>query len=307
MDFPRKKLDLRSEETAYTPITSLVLLLLLIILSSLFSLAIILALSELVGINFSSISEALSQNNDLRLRNFTRLTILVQHLCLFVIPGLLFAVFLYRKSGFEFLKLNRLPSLFNVTLGSLLILIAFPLAQLTYQINKSIPLPSWAQSMEEDTSDLINNLLSVEAPYEFYFNLLVMALVPAFGEELVFRGIIQQKLGKIMSNPISSILLTAFLFSAFHMQFEGFLPRFLLGALLGFLFYWTQNLWVPILTHFVYNGSQIFAHRLYETKLSNLDLDNMEEISWGTSLISLILVLILSYFIVNFNKNQLKY
>ncbi|MFK8104701.1 MAG: lysostaphin resistance A-like protein [Saprospiraceae bacterium] len=307
MDLPRKKWDLQSAETIYTPITSLVLLLLLIILSSLLSFAIILGLSEIIGIDFSSIGEKLSQSNDLSLRNFTRLTILIQHLCLFVVPGLLFAIFLYRKASFAFLKLNRLPSLFNATLGSLLILAAFPLAQLTYQINKSIPLPTWAQSMEEDTSDLINNLLSVEAPYEFYFNLLVMALVPAFGEELIFRGIIQQKLRKVMSNPINSILLTAFLFSAFHMQFEGFLPRFLLGALLGFLFYWTQNLWVPILTHFVYNGSQIFAHRLYEAEVSTLDLDNMGEISWGISLVSLVLVLILSYFIVNFNKNQLKY
>lgn len=302
-----KNRDLLSTEIAYTPITSLVLLLLLILLSSFISFAIILTVSSLVGENFSSLSERLLQENSLSLRNFTRLSLLIQHLCVFVLPGLFFAFFLYQRQALPFLRLHRRPRFPNIILGSLLIMTAFPLAQLTYQINKRIPLPVWAQSLEEDTNGLITNLLSVDAPYEFYFNILVMAILPAFGEELIFRGIVQQKLNQLLNKPIVAILLTALFFSAFHMQFEGFLPRFFLGALLGFLFYWTHNLWIPIIIHFIYNASQIVAQRLYQAELSEVDLDNLGEISWGISLISLIFVLILSYFIVNFNKNQLKY
>ena len=306
MKIPRKNWAIFFKENAYTTTTSFMLLVLLIFLSSLVSFSILLGVSALVGENFNGISEQLSKNNSLALRNFIRFTILIQHLFLFIIPALSFSIILYHKYWLSFLKVNRIPSIFNIFFGSLLIIIAFPLAQLSYQLNKQIPLPVWAQTIEDKALDLINNLLLVESSYEFYFNLFVIAIIPALGEELLFRGIIQQKLRESLQNPTWAIILAAFFFSAFHMQFEGFLPRFLLGALLGFIFYWTNNLWIPIFTHFVYNASQIIAHRLYQAEFSNMDLDNIGNISWGTSFISFSLLMLISYFFISFNKNQLK-
>ena len=90
--------------------------------------------------------------------------------------------------------------------------------------------------------------------WDLLFTLLVVAVVPAIGEELLFRGYLQQKFGKWFGNMHTSIILTAFLFSAIHFHLDGFFPRFMLGILLGYMFLWSGSLWIPILAHFTNNA-----------------------------------------------------
>jgi membrane protease YdiL (CAAX protease family) len=84
-----------------------------------------------------------------------------------------------------------------------------------------------------------------------------MAVIPALGEELLFRGVIQRLFGELTQNRHTSIILTAVLFSALHMQFFGFVPRFMLGVAFGYLLLWSGNLWLPILAHFVNNAGAV--------------------------------------------------
>ena len=220
---------------------------------------------------------------------------------MFVLPGLFFAYLYYKKNWAYFLHLTKMPIIRNIGLGILIMLVAIPFVQFSYWINQQLPLPEWAMTMENSTNELIENLLLVEAPYELLFNILVIAIIPALSEEIIFRGIIQQKLTNVMGNPHVAIWVTGFIFSAIHMQFEGFLPRMILGALLGYLFYWTKNLWIPILAHFVNNAAQIVLQFLYANEISSLDLDNADEMPWSFGIISLIFVFVLANFMRNNN------
>jgi hypothetical protein len=88
-------------------------------------------------------------------------------------------------------------------------------------------------------------------------NLFICAALPAIGEEFFFRGTLQQLFNQWFKNKHVAIIVTAFLFSAIHLQFYGFIPRFLLGLYLGYLFVWTGSLWAPIFAHFLHNGISV--------------------------------------------------
>jgi len=129
--------------------------------------------------------------------------------------------------------------------------------------------------------------LKVDYSYELLLNLVVIALLPALGEELIFRGIIQQKLAASWQQPQLAIWATAIIFSSIHLQFQGFFPRVLLGAALGYLFMWTRNLWIPIFAHFVFNASQILVqYFFYQQEETTWSLEDMEQVSLALKKVS---------------------
>ncbi len=281
----------------------LVMLLLIVLVGALIGIGLIYGFGQMQGIDTEEIFTVINIDNSLSNRNFVRSILLINHLTMFVLPGLLFALLFYKKNWARFLHLTKMPMVRNIGLGVLIIMAAIPFVQFSYWINQQLPLPEWALTMEDSTNELIENLLLVEAPYELFFNILVIAVIPAIGEEIIFRGIVQKNLTRVMQNPHLGIWLTGFIFSAIHMQFEGFLPRMILGALLGYLFYWTNNLWIPILAHFVNNAAQIILQFLYAKEISSIDLENADQMPWVFGIISLIFVLVLANFMRNNNNN----
>jgi membrane protease YdiL (CAAX protease family) len=201
---------------------------------------------------------------------------------------------LYRNNWSKQLKLNRLPSWNFIASGILLIFSIFILSQAAYWLNQQLPLPDWATQMEASAERMIKGLLVMNSPSELLFSILVVAVVPAIGEELIFRGFLQEKLQKATGNPILAIWLAGFIFSAFHLQFAGLVPRFMLGVGLGYLFYWTQNLWVPIIAHFFINGSQIVGQYFLKKDLAEAEL---EQINWGAIVVAVIILAGMSYYI----------
>ena len=150
--------------------------------------------------------------------------------------------------------------------------------------------------MEGEVSGMVQGLLVMESPGELLFNLLVVAVAPAIGEELVFRGVVQQQFYRIARTRGLAIWITAFLFSAVHLQFEGFLPRFLLGALLGYLFLWSKNLWIPILAHFFFNGLQVVGQYFAGETLEAMDTTQTNQPYWLAGISSLILIFWVGYY-----------
>ena len=185
---------------------------------------------------------------------------LIGHLSLFTISSL-FVAFMVARRGqiLSFLHIKNDAWWRNLHLYLGVILAAFPLVLLVNWLNNSLPLPDWAWEMENSQRGLIEALLVMEYPFEFFFNLLLVAFIPAIGEELFFRGITQPALQRLAGNQHLAVWITAILFSAIHFQFAGFFPRLFLGAVLGYLFLWSQNLIVPIIVHFLYNGAQIIG------------------------------------------------
>ncbi len=242
------------------------------------------------GLGLQEVLSNLGNDNTLNNRNIVRYSNLLVHLFTFILASIMIARVVSKNGWIKYLKLNRGTSVKFIIASVALILVSAPLVALTYWINMQIPLPEWATTMESDTDKILEGLLTMNSPMELFSNLLVIAVIPAIGEELLFRGIILQFFEKYLKKEHFAVLITAFIFSAIHMQFEGFIPRFLLGAILGYLFIWSRSIWVPIIAHFFFNGIQVAGK--YFTGIEIDDQGKMEP-NWILGLASLTLCVFL--------------
>ncbi len=171
-----------------------------------------------------------------------------------------------------------------VTLTVLIMLVVMPFGSVVVQWNENLNLPdflqgfeTWAKDKEVYFKNLTLYLVDFESDWQFLIGILVIAVLPAIGEELVFRGIVQHKLSKLLGNVHGAIWLTGFIFSAIHFQFYGLVPRMLLGVLFGYLYYWSGNLALPMLAHFVNNAFTLSMMYWYKTQLENTQLNMSAE------------------------------
>jgi hypothetical protein len=227
-----------------------------------------------------------------------RLLLGIRHFSSFAVAGFLVVWMLYRgitrpRPGWpDYLQSRNWPGWRNALLGMLLLLVSVPLVLFLFQINKMFPMPETFRAMEEQANEAIKALLHMDNMGEFLGNLFLIALLPAIGEELVFRGVVQQQLMRRISNPWWALAVSAAIFSFFHFQFEGFLPRLLLGFLLGWLYWETRNFWVPVIAHFFNNGVQVFGQYAFGDKDSVVDLEQDVQVPWFVALLSLFMVLV---------------
>lgn len=280
-----------SIEIKRSPVMALLVLLLLLLLFAALGLLQIQGLSQLTGLDLESVMKNMSENNTPSKRNFLRWTAIINQLSTFLLPALLFAYLAYQRDWVRFLRLHIPPRLLHINWGIWLLLFLMPVAQYAFHLNKQIPLPEWMSSMEEEVTSLVTGLLVMDTPAELLLNLLTIAVIPALAEEFLFRGVLQQKIAAFSRRPVLAIWVTAMIFSAFHGQFEGFLARLLLGAALGYLLYWTKNLWIPIIAHCVHNGLQVMGAYIYREQLDQLTPENSEPISIWIALLCAIFVL----------------
>lgn len=235
-------------------------------------------ISQIIGLDYMETIANLKEDAPARHKNFIKAALNLNHLCTFILPSLIFLWWTYRKNWKKAAYLSNAPSLATSLLGGLLLMAAFPLVQFIFSLNKKLPLPTWAVEQEELINTTIQHLLYVQSTPDLLFNLLTIAILPAIGEELLFRGIIQTNLEKGLKNPHVAIWLTALIFSFIHFQFQGFIPRVLLGALLGYIFVWSRNLWIPIIAHLIYNASQIFLQYAHQKGMLGMDLNEIETV-----------------------------
>jgi membrane protease YdiL (CAAX protease family) len=157
-----------------------------------------------------------------------------------------------------------------------LLVVSLPLAEQFALLNKNMSLPDLFKSTEdlmnqkEKTAAVLTNILVHYAnPFSFLLVFVVMSIIPAIGEELVFRGIVQNELIKIGDHKHFAIWASGFVFSFIHFQFFGFIPRMLLGVLFGYCYLWTNSLWVPIVMHFINNALTLVISAFYKESLLN--------------------------------------
>jgi uncharacterized protein len=139
---------------------------------------------------------------------------------------------------------------------------------------------TWARDYEDRAEVLTKYMTQFSSVGEFLLAFVVIAILPAVGEELVFRGLVQTQLASITKNNHVAIWTSAILFSAFHLQFFGFVPRMLLGALLGYLYYWSGNLLMPIFAHFVNNGFSVLMLYLNQLGIVDMDVQSTDSEPW---------------------------
>jgi len=221
----------------------------------------------------------------------------IQSIGLFVAPP--FAIgWLYHGNISEYLKINRSTKIQSYLLATVCLLAVIPLINFLGAINNQMSFPeslsgleTWMKTMEDAAKVMIEKFMEVNSVSGLMFNIFMIAVLPALGEELMFRGVIRQILTNWTKNYHWGIWITAFLFSAMHMQFYGFLPRMALGAMFGYLLVWTGTMWVPILAHFVNNLMGVLGYFLIGKGAISKDI---EEWGTGTEQIPLVVISVLT-------------
>lgn len=153
----------------------------------------------------------------------------------------------------------------------------------------------WARQQEDLLTEMTRVLTNFDTIGGLLVALFVIAVLPAIGEELAFRGMIQNELWRGTNNVHVAIWVSAFVFSAIHMQFFGFVPRLLLGALFGYLYYWSGNLIVPIVAHFINNAFGVVMIYLYNIKVITTDIEQVESAPWSVVIVCVIVGGVLLY------------
>jgi uncharacterized protein len=191
-----------------------------------------------------------------------------------------------RKKGLSYFQSS--PLQLGSLLLALVIVISFAITDSAIiEWNENIHFPdflkgfeTWARAKEDQLAELMKMLTNFNSFGEFAVAFVVVAVLAGICEEFLFRGIIQTEFYRGTKNIHVAIWVSAFLFSAIHGQFFGFVPRVLLGALFGYLYYWSGNLLVPMFAHFVNNGFSILMIYLYQLKIIETDLESPESAPW---------------------------
>ena len=195
--------------------------------------------------------------------------------------------------------------------GFLIFGVSYPAIAVIAQWNEQIVLPdsltgveNWMRQMEDAAKDVTDLFLSGETLSDLFLNLLIIAAAAAFVEEIFFRGALQQLIEKWLRNGHVAVWTAAFIFSAIHLQFYGFLPRLVMGAVLGYLFLYSRNLWIPMLYHFVNNAAVVVI--TYFWGESNF-LEQLEDkpLTW-VSFVVMIVSGLLTYFVFSQYRVRVK-
>lgn len=212
----------------------------------------------------------------------------LQTIGVFLLPALL-GVWLWSDDHrpFRWLKMDRKSGWDIMVLAIVIMLCAIPGINLLAALNNALVLPDsmrfieeYLRQMEEEAALLTERFLQADDVWGLFINIGLMALLPALAEEISFRGVLQQLLG---GRTHVAIWLTAFIFSAIHMQFYGFVPRMLMGALFGYMFVWTGSLWVPIVMHFVNNGIAVLCYYILSREGVETDMNYADTLGAGTT------------------------
>lgn len=305
MDYPLPDSEIpakRTESSAWVVLLSLISLMFVgLIVGSLISFGAINA-SGFDAVGFIS---SLSPESSPQERNLARWANLLPHLFAFTGGAITAALIFFGRNWIQQLGLKVLPNWKMIGGGLLFMLGTFPFVQTTYWLNQQLPLPAWMKEMEVNANELIKIILHMDGPAELVLNLLTVGVVAAVGEELVFRGILQQQLSRVIKQPILAIWVTAIVFSAIHLQFAGFLPRMFLGVGLGYLFYWSKSLWLPILAHFIFNSLQVVVYYVLGDKAGQFSPEQaVDSPGWLGGIFGLALMIGVGYYLSRMKKQQ---
>ncbi|MEI6487308.1 MAG: CPBP family intramembrane glutamic endopeptidase [Bacteroidota bacterium] len=223
---------------------------------------------------------------------------LISVVIIFILPPILFAIF-WTKKGIHYLGITRTPILSTALLAGLGMLLAMPLINWLAEMNQGMHLPeafrgmeTWMKSSEVQAGEITDAFTKGTSVGVLILNLFVIAFMAAVSEELFFRGMLQKVLIECTRNKHIGVWIGAALFSAFHMQFYGFVPRMLMGAYLGYLFVWSGSLWPGMIAHFINNGVAVFAVWLSNRGAIGVDADKIgsNDNEWVFVLTSALLV-----------------
>ena len=261
--------------------------------------------SNMLGVSLLQVPDALNRPQN---ANISRLLNTLATLVAFLIPAIVFAKVL-SKQPFSWLGFNKRMNGKQMLIVVLITFAGMILSGSLGMLNQKIPLSEnllkQAQQLENAYKNAMMNMAHMTSLTDYLLAMLVMALAPAVFEEVLFRGAFQKVFVGWTKNAWAGIIITSILFSAIHFSFFGFLPRIALGLILGLIFYYTNNLWLSILLHFLNNGFVVTQLYILSAQGKAIDkvMDETMPIWWGS--IALILLVVLFRLLLT-ESNQLK-
>ena len=242
---------------------------------------------------------------------FLRYILISQHISLFIVPAI---IILYNMNPDHQSRLRyvKLPQIKEVILVIILAFCIFPVTGFTGQLNSEMHFPDWLSGVEQwmtenedNATRLFDLLITTDTFWVMLLNLLMIAVLPAIGEELIFRGVFQKILINLFRSGHLAVWVTAIVFSTLHFQFFGFIPRFILGLVFGYLFFWSGTIWLPVISHFVNNAVPVIGTYIqgWEKIYSPLDITLWKQIT-GLPVPVIISLVILLYFRNKSKKNE---
>jgi membrane protease YdiL (CAAX protease family) len=206
----------------------------------------------------------------------------------FLLPAVC-AAWLFSPKPKEFLNMWGFPNIRLILLVTLTTVLISPAISLTGYYNAQMKLPEFMapfeqimRYLEDSATAAVEKMFSEKGIIYLITNLIVIALAAGVTEEFFFRGTLMSVLQRKIRNHHVVIWTIAFIFSAVHVQFYGFIPRMLLGAYLGYLLYWTKNIWVPVFVHFLNNAIVVLAMSFSSLKENVFFADDFtpEQMRW---------------------------
>ena len=193
-------------------------------------------------------------------------------------------------------KIELLPVILSILISIIFMAVNFKFAEWNAQM--TLPeflkdVEAWMRLQEDKLEEATIFLTNINTPAELVLAMLVIGIIPAVGEEFLFRGLIQNQLQSWTRNAHWAIWITGILFSAIHIQFYGFVPRMLLGVLFGYMYLWSGNLLYPILAHFANNGFQVLMIYLYKSEFTSFNIDETDTVPWTVFFTSAMITLVL--------------
>jgi len=218
------------------------------------------------GVPIEEIINGYDTDNSL---NIMRYRAILNSVSMFLIPAFVAAYLFLRTNEDDYFGFRRNASLMWFGASLLLILFVSPFINFLIFLNDMIVFPKslagleqWFKNYEESAQQSISFLINVDNTSGLIFNIFMLAVLPAIGEELIFRGLLHNIFVKWTGNIHVAIIVTGFIFSAMHMQFYGLFPRWLLGVMFGYLLVWSGTIWLPIFAHFVNNTAVVLVYSL---------------------------------------------
>lgn len=275
-------MQLKAMWTNNSPASKFLLAIGMVIIGAfLFSLVAFGLAAAIYGIDPMHLAELLSDLDNPLAIDVLKLIQTVSQIGTFILPAL-FLAYTFDSSPSGYLYLKRKPGWITVFSVLILLIAAVPLINFLGDLNSRMVLPSWLAGLErqmkateQHAALLTEKFLEINSPVQFFYAIIMIAVLPALGEELLFRGILQRIFSEWSGSKHTGVWATAILFSAMHMQFYGFVPRMLLGVMLGYLFLWSGSLWLPILAHFINNGAAVIASYLYKQNTISINPDTI--------------------------------
>jgi membrane protease YdiL (CAAX protease family) len=275
---------------------------------------IILFLSSLAAATAASSGDVQFNFDDMHTVNSLKLFQAISVILFFIAPAVLFAL-LFTNARLRYLGILNKPGFKTALISGLGIMLALPFINGLAELNQHIHLPSsfrhveeWMIRSEAQMKDLTEAFMRGTSVGTLFLNLFIVAFLAALSEELLFRGVVQNLLIECFKNKHVGVWIGAILFSAFHLQFLGFLPRMLMGAYLGYLYVWSGSLWPGILAHFLNNALATFGAWLINRGSLSKDMDEFgaDPHDWIYAVISAILVISSLVLIYRIEKKRQK-